>query len=62
MKICDKCGGSVKAFWRAYSTKTFKHIDLCNHHYEEYKQNLKLQAFVTTAVEDINILTAKEPV
>ena len=46
METCDKCGSTVKAYWRAYSKKTYKYIELCNHHYNEYKNKLKELKFI----------------
>lgn len=53
MTTCDKCGNTVKAFWRCYSKYTFKHIDLCNHHMNEYHLELMKQRFTIILLEEI---------
>lgn len=54
MDTCDKCGTTVKALWRAYSKKTFKYLELCNHHYNKYFEPLTEQQFIIYRIEEEN--------
>lgn len=44
MQTCDKCGGTVKAYWMAL--KAMNRLYFCNHHKVIYKSELKKQGFI----------------